>query len=113
MSVYNVYGARRADEVMNETWGHLAPEAGQVYTGSVEFTLGCFRDLAVITAEFAGLPDSPWFYDGLHDWLLDQQLDEGKVYRFTGTYSPDRTEPFVGELRILSLDGIAGELVNP
>ncbi len=112
MSTIDVYGTRREAEVMQETWGHLAPEPGKTYTGTVVFTNGCFRDLTVITCEFADLPDSPWFYDTLHNWLLDQEPEEGKVYRFTGTYRVDRDDPFIGVTWVLPLDAVPGEPVN-
>lgn len=59
MPAIDVYGARREAQVMQETWGHLAPTRGRKYNGMVVFALGCFGDLAVISADFDGLDDSP------------------------------------------------------
>jgi hypothetical protein len=103
MPVIEGYGARRAAEVMNDTWGHLAPERGREYVGTVVYTHGCYGDLTIITADFDGLDDSPWFFEHLNDWLLDQDDKPGGVYRFEGTYSHDRKDRFAGETQALNL----------
>jgi len=83
-------------QVMESTWGHLAPKQGVKYRGFVLFTIGCFGDLTIIDYEFnsrrgVALDGSPWLYDDLHGFVGDfsqgQEHREGKVYRFDGTYS--------------------------
>jgi hypothetical protein len=71
MSLIDAYGARREAEVMQETWGHLAPNPNREYTGSVLFTHGAYGDLTAISVDFDGLDDSPWFYEHLHDWFVN------------------------------------------
>jgi hypothetical protein len=99
VTTYDVYGARREAEAMQDTWGHLAGDKGRAYGGHFLFALGCFGDLAVIEVEFADLPDSPWLYEHLHDWIWDHKPEEGRIYRFDGTYQCDRADRFVGDLR--------------
>lgn len=112
MPTVDVYGERRHQEVMQETWGHLAPTPGEEYAGTVEFALGCFGDLAVISVYFADLPDSPWLYEDLHNWIWSTEPEEGKVYRFEGTYRKGergsvfdgkRGSVFNGTLHVLDL----------
>lgn len=103
MTLVNAYGARWEADVMQDTWGHLAPEPGRVYAGTFVVAHGCYDDLAVISAEFADLPDSPWFHEHLHDWISDQATEPGKVYRFTGTYSRDRGDRFIGKLTAVAV----------
>ncbi len=98
MPYINAYGTRRAATVVGETWGHLAPQQDRVYAGTMTYTLGCFGDLAVIRVDFTDLPDSPWFYEDLHEWIWNQGPSEGTVYQFTGTYCRDRSLRFVGHL---------------
>lgn len=95
----DVYRTRREAEVTQDTWGHLAPEAGREYAGTVVYAVGCFGDLAVISVDFADLPDSPWFYEHLHEWIWDQEPEEGRVYRFDGNYRSDRRVQFVGRVQ--------------
>jgi hypothetical protein len=106
MTKVDAYGARREAEVMQDTWGHLAPQQDRTYKGVVTFTVGCFGDLAVISAEFEGLPDSPWLYEDLHQWIWDQKPEEGKVYRFEGSYCRDPHAQFDGELAPVDLSAV-------
>jgi hypothetical protein len=103
VTTINAYGERRAADVMQETWGHLAGQRGRSYDGSVVYALGRYGDLAVITAEFQDLPDSPWFYEHLHEWIWDQKPEEGSAYHFKGSYRRDRPCKFEGETTRLDL----------
>lgn len=72
-----------------ETFGHLAPDTEAVYIGSILFTHSGYGDGTVpIRADFDGLPDSPWFYDGMCEFILDhhEREHEGKVFVWKGTY---------------------------
>lgn len=90
-----------------DTWGHLAPEPGRVYAGTMILAHGCYgRDgLMPVRVEFEELPSSPWFYDDLCDWLCDQDTERGEVYRFAGTYRKFRNgrHRFTGRLRRVEL----------
>lgn len=98
MSLIDAYGARREAEVMQETWGHMAPNPNREYTGSVLFTHGAYGDLTAISVDFDGLDDSPWFYEHLHDWFVNLDTEPEKIYRFGGTYCSDRATRFVGAI---------------
>lgn len=92
-----------------QTWGHLAPEPGRVYAGSMVLAYGCYGadGLVPVRVEFEGLPDSSWFYDELCDWLCETQArtEEGEVYRWAGTYRKFRNGRcrFTGKLRRVEL----------
>lgn len=83
--------ARYRQEVLANTWGHLAPKRGLTYPGRVVFTFGVFDsgelNPTVIACDFEGLDDSPWFYEHLNDWL-DQFApgEAGRIYEWTGTF---------------------------
>lgn len=87
---------------MQATWGHLAPDGERTYSGHFVFALGCFGDLAVVEAEFEDLPDSPWFHEDLHNWIWDHKPEEGRIYRFDGTYCRDRDDLFVGTVEAVA-----------
>jgi hypothetical protein len=89
--------------VMAATFGHLAPAVGRTYTGSILFAHSGYGDGTVpIMAEFDDLPDSPWFYHGMCEYLIEHRVThgdaaEGRVYRWYGTYEfrnwPDEYTP--------------------
>lgn len=82
--------ARYKSLVMQHTWGHLAPRKNKTYRGYVVFALGCYDSGELnptpLTCEFAGLGDSPWFYDSLMDFLQSLGGKAGDVFRFDGTF---------------------------
>lgn len=69
------------------TWGHLAPEPSRKYQGCIIVAQGCYGDLIVVRDNFDGLPNSPWYYDDLSDFLmsLPPGLKTG-LYQFRGWY---------------------------
>lgn len=73
------------------TFGHLAPELGREYAGSILFAHGEYGDYLPIRTKFEELPDSPWFFEGMCDFIMDHGADghhdSGKVFWWTGTYS--------------------------
>jgi hypothetical protein len=96
MSLAHIGALIEADNrarVEAETFGHLAPERDKTYEGTILFAHSWYGEGSVpITAEFVGLEDSPWFYDGMCTFLVDHQAEHGKavygkVFRWTGTYT--------------------------
>lgn len=77
--------AHRA-RVISATFGHLAPSVRKKYRGTIVFTHSAYGQLVPIRAEFQNLPDSPWFYEHLQDFVAERASEPGKVYRFDGTY---------------------------
>lgn len=77
------------EQVQRATWGHLAPEAGRTYRGTILFAIGEYGDVVPVRVRFKGLPDSPWFFDAMIDFLIEQSRDgalkDGHIYRFSGT----------------------------
>jgi hypothetical protein len=85
---FAVSDAFYAAQVQADTWGHLAPKA-RAYPGVLTFARSEYNsgERVLLSARFEGLDDSPWLYDDLMDWLEDRDdLEEGAVYRWTGTY---------------------------
>jgi hypothetical protein len=77
--------AHRA-QVLAATFGHLAPSIRKKYHGSILFTQSAYGSLVPIRADFPDLPDSPWFFEHLNDFVAERAREPGKVYRFDGTY---------------------------
>ncbi|MDE4297168.1 hypothetical protein PXK56_18445 [Phaeobacter gallaeciensis] len=77
-------------EVLANTWGHLAPQVGRVYSGWVVFTVGCFGDITIIDYELEDLPSSPWFFQDINNFVGEQiekkKIDRGQVWRWDGTF---------------------------
>lgn len=88
MPVIDAYGERRATEVMRDTWGHLDAQPGVKYPGVIVFAEGIYGSDGIVTlrCEFGDAGHGPWFYEGLQDWLFQQDVEAGTVYRFDGFY---------------------------
>jgi len=78
--------AKNREIVAVNTWGHLAAKPDQKYQGTILFARGAYDDLVPISVEFEDLPDSPWFYEALWDFLIAQETECGSIYRFEGFY---------------------------
>lgn len=80
----NVYGARRATEVCESTWGHLRPGVGR-HPGCIIAACSIYGgERLVVSADFDAVPDSPWLYEAICDLVNDADLSEGAVHRFNG-----------------------------
>ncbi len=99
MPVEWVVGGPDPDAVMRETWGHLDAEDGRRYRGSILFAEGQYRDQVLLSVDFGEAGYGPWFYEGIHDWLIQQDTEPGYIYKFDGFYRRrgERHE-FVGEI---------------
>lgn len=101
MPVVDAYGQRRAEEVMRDTWGHLDDAVGVKHHGTILFAEGAFGGEQVILQSEFGLGGyGPWFYEGIHDWLCEQETEVGYLYRFTGWYRlcKNGKHQFVGKI---------------
>ena len=75
------------NQVLANTWGHLAPKPQNKYEGYILFTLGAYGDITVIDCEFKDLDDSPWFYDHMYDFVCNNSQERASTYLFEGTYT--------------------------
>lgn len=94
--------------VMKATWGHLAPEKNKTYRGKVIWALGCgynYSDLnpTVLLCDFEELPDSPWFYDALIDFLQELVERGTGVWQWEGTF---RNYSWCGKLSVIPVAGL-------
>ncbi len=85
------------EEVLQETWGHLAPRKNATYYGSITYAVGCYGNdrlnPTILQVEFKThdgqtLEDSPWFFNELQEFIHSDACPKqsGQVYRFTGTF---------------------------
>ena len=98
--IRDAYGERKKNEVIEDTWGHLAPVKDQVYGGYILYTIGCYGDITCIQNHFRDLPDSPWFFDDLHSYMGTVEglcgEERGMIFLFLGSYCRDRDQKFIG-----------------
>lgn len=84
------YEAEYINRVNINTWGHLAPKQGRIYTGWVVFTAGCFDDITIIDFKLEDLSSSPWFFEDINNFVCDQvikkNIEAGQVWRWDGTF---------------------------
>lgn len=72
--------------VLNVTFGHLKPRPRKKYRGTLVFTQSEFGQLVPIRAHFPDLPDSPWLFEHITEFVAEKAKEPGEVYRFDGTY---------------------------
>ena len=80
MPIIDVYQERKKKEVMQDTWGHLAPVKTKRYYGFIIFTLGEYRDYCCIKSDFKNLESSPWYYEDLNEFMYQQSLKKPTGY---------------------------------
>jgi len=83
-SIIDAYGTRKKNEVMFDTWGHLAPKPQKKYYCTLVIAIGEDGDRVTLKND---LPGSPWHYDDTEDFLgrSSENLETG-VHRFIGWY---------------------------
>lgn len=104
MTIVNAYGDRRRQEVMEDTWGHLAPNPRRTYTGTITFAHACFgAGMVVIDYDFGDLPGSPWLMEDILDFAFTLEAEEYRIYVWQGTYRASKTSGvrFEGEHALL------------
>lgn len=93
------------NDVMKDTWGHLAPEKGKTYPALILFVRSAWGDALTLDSHFgADLEMSPWLFEKMwaYVWLwLDDHGSafEPGVWLFDGTYTHGRKQPFKGTVR--------------
>jgi len=98
--------ARFKAQIMDMTWGHLAPKRNKLYRGHIVFAVGCFGDGSLnpvaLSCEFKGLDSSPWFFDAMSEFISQYggEDNEGGVFRFEGAF---KNYEFTGTIRRLKL----------
>ena len=93
--------AKHKDNVMQSTWGHLAPKKNKSYKGTIVFAIGCYgNSTTVLSVEFKDLDDSPWLYEAIHEFLFEQDTEVGNVYMFTGAL---KNYKFVGKVQRIDI----------
>lgn len=125
--VFASIDAHNRDIVESQTWGHLAPEPGKVYQGTIVFACAAYAgDIAYLSIDFKlkdGTPllDNPWSFEDLTDYVCEWVCDcangwrdrkpfpkretDGKVFRFTGTYTryKNNTRRITGSFQELTI----------
>ncbi|HEG42802.1 MAG TPA: hypothetical protein ENH94_02020, partial [Phycisphaerales bacterium] len=110
--ITDAYTDRKRSEVMTDTWGHLAPKKEICYKTRIVYAIGCYESGELnptpICVEIDGLPDSPWLYEDIMDYL--QTLGEkpqGTIWRFNGVYE---NRQFTGVHKVfLNMNNLNGE----
>lgn len=93
--------AANRDNVMQSTWGHLAPKKGKSYKGTIVWAQGCYgNSTTALSVEFKDLDDSPWLYEAVHEFMFAQDTEVGNVYMFTGAF---RNYKFIGKVKRIDI----------
>jgi hypothetical protein len=102
-SAATVWELHQREQVLRETWGHLAPEKDRTYEGRFVYAVQCYNSESpvVLDFDFPGLRDSLWLYEYLEEFIyylttgdlgkwphedLPLKTEAGCVYEFVGTF---------------------------
>lgn len=103
MPIVDIYGERKKREIMQDTWGHLAPQTGQSYKGYMIWAYGGWGDIVLLDAAFENLNNSPWLFEAMQEYI-GEFLDSEGVYRWEGQY--EDCNCFNGEVKRLDFKDI-------
>lgn len=80
--------AHNREALLQNTWRHMAPVKNTTYRGHILFCKSEFNSgsITLIATKFEGLDSSPWFYDAIHEFLHEFDLEEGTVYTLQATF---------------------------
>lgn len=105
--IVDVYAERKRQQVMQDTWGHLAPQRGKSYKGIMVYAHGGYGDIVLLDATFENLSSSPWLFEAMQEYIGENCKDEG-VYKWEGCFEKldDGCYCFDGEIKRLDFEDI-------
>lgn len=118
MGIVDAYAERKYRAVMQDTWGHLAPQTGTTYKGFVLFAHDGFSAHLLLDFDFAGLDGNPWTMEHVSDWWSNEtkkpayRADIVAFWRWEGTYRVFKNERYQfskGQIETLSLSSLRGQ----
>ena len=81
--IIDAYAKRKEEQVMQDTWGHLAPKINKTYKGTMIYAHSVYGDIVLLYSNFKNLDDSPWLFEAMQDYLSEHCENEG-VYQWEG-----------------------------
>lgn len=86
MPIVDAFATGKRERVLHDTWGHLAPEPGQKYPGTILIAQGDYRDCIILSARFDDLDDSPWLYDDMQEFIASAPSERPAIFKWSGWY---------------------------
>jgi hypothetical protein len=86
--VFAPIDAANKDAVLQNTWGHLAPQKNTTYRGKLLFCKSEYNSgsITLISSKMV-IDSSPWFYDSVYEFLYSfDELEYGHVYQINATW---------------------------
>lgn len=76
------------EQVLQHTWGHLAPVKNTSYKGKILFTISGYTDAnkVIVDSNFEGLGDSPWLYDAMIEEIHKWDIEDAGIYLLETTF---------------------------
>jgi hypothetical protein len=75
--ITDAYAERKRQDVIQDTWGHLAPKKGRSYKGYMIWAYGGYGDIVLLDAGFKGLSDSPWLFGEMQEYIGENLNGKG------------------------------------
>lgn len=76
------------EDVIQNTWGHLAPKVHIKYYGYIIVATSVFRYTYLLDYDFKNLSGGPWLAEDVGDFMFNSNFthDVSSIYRFDGWY---------------------------
>ena len=103
-TIIDAYAERKKQEVMQDTWGHLAPEPGRSYKGRMLYAHGAYGDMVLLDAEFEDLNDSPWLWKAMQDFIGEDETCGLYIWKGHFKLFHNGKYRFKGKMERLSFD---------
>ena len=105
--IIDAYAERKEQQVLQDTWGHLAPKKGKSYKGTMIYAHGVYGDIVLLYATFEKLNSSPWLFEAMQEYLGGHCEDEG-IYKWEGCFEKldEGCYCFGGEIKKLDFEDI-------
>ena len=85
--ILDAIDSNNAEQVQEETWGHLRPEQDKTYHGHIIFARGIYMNsCCVVELGFKDIPSSPWFYTDIHILVNSVDAESSGLFLFKGSY---------------------------
>ena len=83
--IFTPVEAKAKSIVYAQTWGHLAPEKNTTYRSQLLFAVSEYNTFGVCLIK-EDLPNSPWMFDAINDWLGSFSELEPGFYKVNVTF---------------------------
>lgn len=108
MPTYDVFGVKKKNSIMFDTWGHLYPQPCSKHKGRIIIAHGCYGGSTILDYKFGDLCGSPQLAE-----IIRTSLDIFDFKTDAGLYQLDCTVWFFKHCHDMYLGQPIGKIIKP